>query len=65
MEQFLGAVEKIAAYDAENLPTIVDNLVTAIINLVKTIDWKELIASGNRILLSITDGILNAIPVTD
>lgn len=62
LEQFLGAVEKIAAMIAENLPTIVDNLVTAIINLVKTIDWKELIASGNRILLSITDGILNAIP---
>ena len=62
LEQFLGAVEKIAAMIAENLPTIVDNLVTAIINLVKTIDWKELIASGNRILLSITDGILSAIP---
>ena len=62
LEQFLGAVEKIAAMIADNLPTIVDNLVTAIIKLIKTIDWKELIASGNRILLSITDGILNAIP---
>ena len=62
LEQFLGAVEKIAAMIADNLPTIVDNLVTAIIKLIKTIDWKELIASGNRILLSITDGILSAIP---
>ena len=62
LEQFLGAVEKIAAMIADNLPTIVDNLAKAIINLIKTIDWKELIASGNRILLSITDGILNAIP---
>ena len=62
LDQFLGAVEKIAAMIAENLPTIVDNLVDAIINLIKTIDWKELIASGNRILMSITDGILTAIP---
>ena len=62
LEQFLGAVEKIAAMIAENLPTIVDDLVDAIINLIKTIDWKELIASGNRILMSITDGLLSAIP---
>lgn len=62
LEQFLGAVEKIAAMIADNLPTIVDNLAKAIINLIKTIDWKELIASGMRILMSITDGLLNAIP---
>ena len=62
LEQFLGAVEKIAAMIADNLPTIVDNLAKAIINLIKTIDWKELIASGMRILMSITDGILSAIP---
>ena len=62
LEQFLGAVEKIAAMIADNLPTIVDNLAKAIINLIKTIDWKELIASGMRILMSITDGLLSAIP---
>ena len=62
LKQFLGAVEKIAAMIADNLPTIVDNLAKAIINLIKTIDWKELIASGNRILMSITDGLLSAIP---
>ena len=62
LEQFLGAVEKIAAMIADNLPTIVDNLAKAIINLIKTIDWKELIASGTRILLSLVDGILSAIP---
>lgn len=62
LKKFLDAVEKIANMIAENLPTIITDLMNAIVNLIKSIDWKDLIQTGNRILLTLVDGFLDALP---